>query len=286
MTRAAYLRLLGAVMAGSAVAYALIPAPAQVAFIRDPAPAPRERARKPERQVPAAPSAPVRDVVRLRLDAGDARRSRSVGQPAPAPLRLLAPARDGAGRTGEAARDFEPLVALSPADEAARTRLAYLLVAEKDFARALPHFRFLAELRRGDPDLAADCAFVAHHAGRTGEAIDLLRERLKDRPYHPRSLSLLATLVAPTAPAEAAAALAVLNAGPGATAESLAFEGELRQAAGESATARDLFDRALAALGPAEPRTHREARRKADLLARVGRAREAALTYTHGLAFV
>ncbi len=197
--------------------------------------------------------------------------------------RLLAAAQDAAGDRSAAATTLGRVLAEAPDDTQVRERLAYLLIDLGRQDEALSHFRLLGAKYPDDPDLALTRATLALGVGRKDEALDVLRTLLALRPHHAEVLALFASLVAPTDPDEAVRALAVLNAGPGATPRTLAYEGELRLALGQRDAALACFTRALETSDPA-PRSPEALRERARLIAHLGRWREAALAFTQSFA--
>jgi len=122
---------------------------------------------------------------------------------------------DLAGRSAEAGRQYEEILARSPGSTPVREDLGRLLFRTGDYAKAVTHLQEAVKARPDDPVLQQELAFSLERSGNRSQAIALYRQVLKQAPQAVITRGLLAENLAEQG--KSAEAVALLQEGLKAT---------------------------------------------------------------------
>lgn len=171
---------------------------------------------------------------------------------------------DAAGRTAEAARQYEEILARDPASSVVAEDLGRLQFRTGDYAKAAPHLQQAVVRRPDDPVLRQEFAYSLDRSGRPEQAAVAYRQVLDQAPQAVTARGLLASSLATLGKSEEA--MAVLQEGLKTTPNAPILQrqmGVVLESSGRPAEAAASY-RAYARLAPNAP----DAR---ELLARAAR---------------
>jgi Flp pilus assembly protein TadD len=160
---------------------------------------------------------------------------------------------DVAGRSADAAREYEAILAENPSSSTVNEDLGRLLFRSGDYAKAAAHLRQAVQARPDDPVLQQEFAYSLDQAGDRAQAAAVYQQVLKDAPQAVITRGLLAENLAERGKPDEA--LSVLREGLSATPTAPLLQrqmGSVLERAGRPADAAAAY-RAYARLAPNAP---------------------------------